>query len=447
MFQIFIILLFLLNTTLAKSQELSFERCFSAEEYQGNDYFENKFSTFLKNSTQSTPSGGPCPPEILALPNGTTISLTTVANDFVERTEREEMKRCVFAAQNEAPSPKFRSTGKYGQCPPLNELPHRPLINENYYKEEAGGKSYRNRRRPCLSENYLNTTLKAYEEINQCLGVSSKLLFPLINHESRFQMNIRSSGDAFCLGQLTSLAIRDVHRILHSKYQEVQPYISENFQTADLSKRDHSEYQLNSFDGLFESEQCQSFKAHAGDPFPIIKGKKLNKTTGKWEDAYRVGSCYLIEFPRGLYKCLMYSTIYFRTQKMYFEDLFKDRMTVLSLPQDEKEKKMIIERLALYIYNGSGGLDGARILFTLLEDYWRQSHRDCNNDCPPLSLKKLTDPANPFSQYIFKYYPKNKRHLVNLEEMTNYPRKVVKELKEIESKIGGGIQCGSPYYY
>ena len=314
--------------------------------------------------------------------------------------EDQHIKRCMLTTQKKAPDSRGIFNNKYEQCG----------------RNRRGHVEIKKRARPCLSKNYVDTTFKAYQDVNQCLGLSPKELYPLINHESRFHLNIKSGTGALCLGQLTTVAIKDVHRIIHSKHEEVREYIGENFQAASL--KTDNQFHLNSFDGLFESRQCQSLKAHIGQPLPTRSSKQERR-------------CSLTKIPQGLYKCLMYSAIYFKTQKSYYQDFFKAN-TILSLPEDEKQKKMIVEVLGLYSYNGAGGPAGSQGVFVELEKYWQKKHW-CRDECPPLSKEDVIHFASEARAFR--------------KETNQFPKKVIEDLLKIDKKIKGGAQCGPSYYY
>lgn len=65
--------------------------------------------------------------------------------------------------------------------------------------------------RPCLNEKYHFAAYSGFMNSMHCLGLAPVELFPLINHESRFQLNIESGTGALGVGQLTGIAIDEVN--------------------------------------------------------------------------------------------------------------------------------------------------------------------------------------------------------------------------------------------
>lgn len=66
--------------------------------------------------------------------------------------------------------------------------------------------------KPCLSNANLSYTYSSFLSASKCLGISPRKLFPIISHESGFELNARSFSGALGAGQLTTIAVRDVHR-------------------------------------------------------------------------------------------------------------------------------------------------------------------------------------------------------------------------------------------
>jgi len=81
-----------------------------------------------------------------------------------------------------------------------------------YGKCEGGGLVTGSAPRPCLNNELHLFTYMAYTEAMHCLKLDAKELFPLINHESHFYLNVRSSTGAWGVGQLTGVAIDQVNK-------------------------------------------------------------------------------------------------------------------------------------------------------------------------------------------------------------------------------------------
>ena len=71
--------------------------------------------------------------------------------------------------------------------------------------------------RPCLNEDYVQSTAKAFNQLADCFEFSSEekeQIFKMFHHESRWMLNAKSSKEARCYGQLTSRSILEInHRI------------------------------------------------------------------------------------------------------------------------------------------------------------------------------------------------------------------------------------------
>ena len=79
-------------------------------------------------------------------------------------------------------------------------------------KEEILEKSCKN---VCVNEKYVYVTARAFHDVASCFDLTLKekqILFALINHESKFQVNVWADGDAYCYGQVLKVAREDVAR-------------------------------------------------------------------------------------------------------------------------------------------------------------------------------------------------------------------------------------------
>ncbi len=69
-------------------------------------------------------------------------------------------------------------------------------------------------RRPCLSQDYIAMTAKAFHDVAECLDIAPEMAFPIFLHESRFILNIQSHTGALCYGQITGNAVADFNSFL-----------------------------------------------------------------------------------------------------------------------------------------------------------------------------------------------------------------------------------------
>lgn len=71
---------------------------------------------------------------------------------------------------------------------------------------------------PCLNEEYIKMTYKAFHEMADCFEFTpedKKYLFKLFNHESHFILNNKSDTGARCYGQLTKTAFEEVNKRIY----------------------------------------------------------------------------------------------------------------------------------------------------------------------------------------------------------------------------------------
>ena len=116
-------------------------------------------------------------------------------------------------------------------------------------------------RAPCLSQDYIQTTANIFNEFGTCFNLSHKELenlFAIINHESAFITNSRSSTGARCAGQITVNAFLDLNAQIVLNYDPVRTiYNQATDQCPGLSNttvpsniHNHEQYQNISYDNL-----------------------------------------------------------------------------------------------------------------------------------------------------------------------------------------------------
>ena len=124
-----------------------------------------------------------------------------------------------FDTGNQAPSPKKCDVLPI-PCDSSNDL---NLTCPQEYRErmEQHGPTGCNKgaafpRRPCLNQDYVAMTAKAFHDVAKCMDIAPELAFPVFLHESRFILNIQSRTGALCYGQMTGTAVADVNSFLKS---------------------------------------------------------------------------------------------------------------------------------------------------------------------------------------------------------------------------------------
>ena len=87
-------------------------------------------------------------------------------------------------------------------------------------------------RRPCLNEDYIAMTAKAFHDVAECLNVPLDIAFPILHHEARFILNNESDIGALCYSQVTGNAVADFNSFLTNTphYQNMPELLPENIE-------------------------------------------------------------------------------------------------------------------------------------------------------------------------------------------------------------------------
>src|SRR5574338_394559 len=89
--------------------------------------------------------------------------------------------------------------------------------------------------RPCISDTYLKVTYNSFVLSMKCLGIHPKEIFPIINVESNFHVNIANGSGSMGVGQLTPESIDQGNLSLGTK-QKLAKYLEQNESCRDLKK-------------------------------------------------------------------------------------------------------------------------------------------------------------------------------------------------------------------
>jgi hypothetical protein len=97
---------------------------------------------------------------------------------------------CVYASQQLTPETGYR----FGRC-----------------DANDSALTFRGVAKPCLSESYHFFTYVSFIQAMRCMDLEPRELFPVISHESNFQLNIGSSTGAWGPGQITRVAVETIN--------------------------------------------------------------------------------------------------------------------------------------------------------------------------------------------------------------------------------------------
>lgn len=176
-------------------------------------------------------------------------------------------------------------------------------------------------RRPCLNEDYIKLTTKAFNETANCFGFTSrkdkKQLFALMNHESAFLLNKKPKGNhtARCYGQVKNNVVTDTHSIIRygHKVDKFKPYYE---MYKDVLKR--CPYLENKMAQTYKCNRVKECRYNRKIKAKICKNKKYNP---KLMDHFKICSRQNLENVNSIkcktsqdaYSCLFYTM--FNTKK------------------------------------------------------------------------------------------------------------------------------------
>ena len=161
-------------------------------------------------------------------------------------------------------------------------------------------------RKYCLNQEYVQMTAKAFRQTSDCFDFSPKEqrdLFTMLNHESGFALNARSSTHARCYGQITMDVFHAVNRYVHYKDKEKA---------------------WRSQSGIYEDVMKKSECSFLGDKMvrlPFEQGYKgsVDNYDKKFNDEFSNNwSRMTCPATRDPYTCLFYSMYFYKLQQHLF---------------------------------------------------------------------------------------------------------------------------------
>ena len=112
------------------------------------------------------------------------------------------------------------------------KLTCKPKIRERDNDNKANGcnRGASHTRRPCLNEEYVSLTAKAFNDVAKCLDAPLDLAFSILHHEARFLLNNESDRGALCHAQVTGNAVADFNSFVDNKpnYPSMKELLPEN---------------------------------------------------------------------------------------------------------------------------------------------------------------------------------------------------------------------------
>ena len=190
-----------------------------------------------------------------------------------------------------------------------------PLVDPDTEKTIIDPKTGKPRRlyprAPCLNEDYIKMTHRAFHEIADCFDFSHKdrkNFFKLLNHESSFILNQKSNTSARCYGQLTQATLTEINKRI---------YISSNLDPGFKSRI------YNNF-----ASKCPNLLSQVQIP-KKIKERASPKTLGRgavkafdsdFEGVLTAGKKMICQLTQDPYTCFFYSMYNMKKNQIQLEN-------------------------------------------------------------------------------------------------------------------------------
>lgn len=95
-----------------------------------------------------------------------------------------------------------------------NSMRHgRPIVQSRFQRCNDENSNQKSRRPTCVTPELMKYNQKIMISVAMCFGLSPKLLFPMVHHESRFFSNIQASGGDTGFTQLTGPFVKEMVRL------------------------------------------------------------------------------------------------------------------------------------------------------------------------------------------------------------------------------------------
>ena len=169
-----------------------------------------------------------------------------------------------------------------------------------------------NRARPCFNEDYVTATAKAFNEVTDCFDFSKKekeRFFALLNHESSFLLNARSSERARCFGQLTKNNILDTNSAIYF--------------------RDRMSVKAQSYGRIYKSavQKCPMLKGKVIPPeIALVKAGSISNRRAEETSLTRMnqGASVTCGVTHDLFSCLFYSAYSMKMSELDFNESYDE---------------------------------------------------------------------------------------------------------------------------
>ena len=201
---------------------------------------------------------------------------------------------------------------------------HNLTSSQLYYcqsEEDSSPQNSHNNTGPCLSENYIQKLSSTFEELSRCFELSdqdSNILFEILNHESAFIPNARSSTGARCMGQLTIDSVLEL--------------------TAQLTIEMYDEERFDSISNNLSIDKCPhlhelTLPAHIQTSIlPQVEQMNPSSLYDNIKKVIRENTNFTCPLVSNPVRCLLYSFLYYKNSLNHFNKIFEPQND--SLPSE-----------------------------------------------------------------------------------------------------------------
>lgn len=258
--------------------------------------------------------------------------------------------------------------------------------------------------KPCVTKEYANLIYNSLNAVSECLGVSTKEMFPLLARESGFVTNISSPSGVMGISQIsgdTLTAINNMDTKMVRVYdKDLKKYVT----TSDP-------FWKYSYLNLKNKPECESLKSILQEP------KHVNT------------SCERVSMPPNPDLNLLNGIRNYLWNKDQVNEVINEwtANTKQKISDQDKEELAII--LSRWMYNGGAALKNYFLTFTKL------SFKDPKTGVlKKYQFKNIDDFKKKFEPFVRVQYP-GKAH--RKAEVGNYPDDIQNKLAHIKKQAGG----------
>lgn len=321
----------------------------------------------------------------------------TMPDKLTNHQHSSNFTKCIYYSQKNALNPSYTNINRweknthYAFCPPDSTEPD---FKTTIY------------RKPCITEKFNNFVSQSFLNTMKCIDINPYEIFPLINHESRFQVNIGNTNKVYGITQLTGIGVAQVNEVLN--------------RTLDRKNRPTDRHNVKSLDLFFQSDRCTPIRDYLSHPFKVKK--RMVKRTGRHK--FWVDTCERVSFPDGVILNLLYGGLLYKHYKNRIKRFLKKE----NIKIKEGDKDKIFFDLVMYVYNG-----GPYHLMTSLETYIKLIIKE-----KQLDYKSF---ARNFPFFLKKHYGGEKITARKKKEVAEFATTIRREAREMVEKKEKDLKC------